>query len=114
MQDSSSGAGRLSRQGRRAKSRTGDLASLKDVKNEGRSGNVYENKGTTDDLPDTKDDISAWLDAILHGNTRILQKPSALLPLFERFGTNSLLQNAEPREAEQASSSIGSISGVRI
>ena len=53
-----------------------------------RSGNVYENKGPDDNFPDTKDDISAWLHAILHKNTRILQEPSALLPLFELWGTD--------------------------
>ena len=40
------------------------------------SGNVYENKGSSDNLPDTKDDICAWSHAILHKNTRILQKPT--------------------------------------
>jgi hypothetical protein len=56
----------------------------RDVENEGTSGDVYENKGPDDILPDTKGDISAWLHAILHGNARILQKPSSLLLLFER------------------------------
>jgi hypothetical protein len=32
---------------------------LKDVKNEGRSGDVYENKGNSDKMPDQKTDISA-------------------------------------------------------
>jgi hypothetical protein len=67
------------------KSRVRERATQKDVKNEDRSGNVYENKGQDDNLPDTKDDISARLHAILHGNTRILQKPSALLSQFERW-----------------------------
>jgi hypothetical protein len=53
-------------------------ASRKDVKSEGRSGNVYENKGPNDSLSDTKDDISTWLEAILQRNVQILQKPSAL------------------------------------
>jgi len=61
---------------------------LKDVKNEDRSGNVYENKGPKDNLPDTKDDISAWLNANLHKNTHNSQDPTALLRLFEPFGTN--------------------------
>jgi hypothetical protein len=69
---------------RRAKSHAGERASLKDVKNEDRSGNVYENKGPDDNLPDTKDDISAWLHVILHRNTHILQETTALLALFER------------------------------
>ena len=85
---------------RRGKSRAGERATLKDVKNEGRSGNVYENKGTNDNLPDTKDDISAWLHAILHKNTRILRKPSAFLRLFERWGTNPLQRNVETRGAD--------------
>ena len=53
---------------KREKSRGGRSAP-KDVKNEDRSGNVYENKGPNDNFPDTKDDISAWLNAILHRNT---------------------------------------------
>jgi hypothetical protein len=47
----------------------------KDVKNEGRTDYVYENKWPYDNLPDTKVAISARLDGILHGNTRILQIP---------------------------------------
>ena len=60
---------------------------IKMLKNEGRSGNVYENKGPCDNLPDTKDDISAWLHAILHRNARILWQPSTL---FAQFGFWSL------------------------
>jgi len=56
---------------------------------------VYENKGTNDNLPDTKDDISAWLYAILHKKGRILREPSTLLPFFEPWGTNFSLQNLE-------------------
>jgi hypothetical protein len=65
------------------------LPAHKDVKNEDRSGNVYENKGPLDNLPDTKGDISARLEGILQRNTRILWEPSAFLPLFglgERTG----------------------------
>jgi hypothetical protein len=62
----------------------------KDVKNEDRSGNVYENKGPDDNLPDRKGDICAWSHAILHKNTRILWEPSAFLPFFGRWGTNRL------------------------
>jgi hypothetical protein len=87
----------LSRQ--RTKSHDGKRALLKDVKNEGRSGNVYENKGPCDNLPDTKDDISARLHATLHKITRILQEPSAHLSLFERWRTNRLLQNVGNRKA---------------
>ena len=58
-------------------SRRENPAPLKDVKNEDRSGNVYENKGPHDNLPDRKGDICAWLHAILYRNTRILQEPSS-------------------------------------
>jgi hypothetical protein len=81
----------------RGKSRAGDRATQKDVKNDDRSGKVYENKGPNDKMPDTKGDISTQLHAILHRNRRILQKPSALLSLFDRWGTNPSLQNAETR-----------------
>jgi len=77
-----------------------DRAPLKDVKNEGRSGNVYENKGQDDKLPDTKDDICAWLHAILHINTLILQKPWAILLFIACWGTNFSLQNVETRESQ--------------
>jgi hypothetical protein len=76
----------------RAKSLEGKQPTRKDVKNEGRSGNVYENKGPCDIVPDTKGDISAWLHVILHRKTHILQEPSAYLPLFERWSTNRQLQ----------------------
>jgi hypothetical protein len=58
---------------------------------------VYENKGQNDNLPDTKDDISAWLNAILHRNTRIFWEPPAFLPRFARCGTNFSRQNGETR-----------------
>jgi hypothetical protein len=61
------------------KDRQGTPSTHKDVKNEGRSGNVYENKESRDNLPDTKDDICARLHAILHKITLILQEPSAHL-----------------------------------
>jgi hypothetical protein len=70
-----------------SKCRTGRASPLKDVKNEGRSGNVYENKGSGDTLPDTKDDISARLHVILHKNTRILQKLMAFSSVFERYSS---------------------------
>jgi hypothetical protein len=49
----------LNRRSGGEKCRVGDRPPLKDVKNEDRSGNVYENKGQDDNLPDAKDDISA-------------------------------------------------------
>ena len=49
----------------------------RNVKNEGTSGDVYENKWQGDNLPDTKDDISARLHAILQKSTPILQRLSA-------------------------------------
>jgi hypothetical protein len=41
----------------------------KDVKNEGRSGKVYENKGSHDKMPDKKSDICARLNPVLQKNT---------------------------------------------
>jgi hypothetical protein len=38
---------------------------LKDVKNEGRPGYVYENKGMSDKLSDNISDVSAWSEGIL-------------------------------------------------
>jgi len=67
----------------------------KDVKNEDRSGNVYENKGSNDNLPERKGDICAWLHAILHRSVPNLQVLTALLRLFEPFGTNPGLRDAE-------------------
>ena len=67
----------------------------RDVKNEGTSGDVYENKGQEDNLPDTKGDISAELHGILHRSKRTLWEPSDLLPLFEHWGTNLSLHNVE-------------------
>jgi hypothetical protein len=72
-------------------SRSGARATHKNLKNAGRFGNVYENKGQDDNLPDTKEDFSAWLHAILRRNTRISQKSSALLPF------SSLLRHREKR-----------------
>ena len=43
---------------RRERNRAAERAHLKDVKNQGRSGNVYENKGSNDNVPEKKDDIS--------------------------------------------------------
>ena len=73
----------------------------KNVKNEGTSGDVHENKDSHDNLPGTKDDISARLHAILHRNARILQKPPAFFLLFERCGIKSSLSNIETRECRQ-------------
>jgi hypothetical protein len=41
----------------------------KDVKNKGRSGNVYENKGSNDKMTDTVSGICAWLSVVLQKNT---------------------------------------------
>jgi hypothetical protein len=75
----------------------GEASPPKDAKNAGRSGNVYENKGTDDNLPEKKDDIYAYLYAILHRNAGILRESSPLLPLFERCRANPSFQNAETR-----------------
>jgi hypothetical protein len=68
---------------------------------------VYENKGTYDKMPDTKGDISTQSHANLPRNRRNLQKPSALLSLFERWGTIPSLQNVEARKARFAGRSEG-------
>ena len=81
----------------RTKSRAGGNPSTRDVKNEGTSGDVHENKGQATICPTHKDAISAWLHVILHGNTRILQKSPALVSQFERWRTHRSLQNEETR-----------------
>ena len=83
--------------GRGRKVARGESSTLKDVKNEGRSGNVYENKGPYDNLPDTKADICARLRPALHKCTRILQKLSALWSQFERWKLNQTVPNLETR-----------------
>ena len=45
--------------------RCGNHSTPKDVKNEGRSGKVYENKGVMDKMPETMSDICAWLKPLL-------------------------------------------------
>ena len=55
----------------------------KDVKNEGRTDYVHENKGPYDKVSGRKDAISTLLNAILHRNACILHKYSALSLLFE-------------------------------
>ena len=50
-------------------------------------------KDQDDNLPDTKDDICAWLHAILHRNTCILRQPSALLPLFGALENEPVASN---------------------
>jgi hypothetical protein len=59
----------------------GERATHKDVRNEDRSDYVCENKRQDDSLPEKRDDISTQLHDILTKDTRILQKPSALLSL---------------------------------
>jgi hypothetical protein len=44
----------------RGKSRGGGSSTHKDVKNEDRSGNVYENKGSTDMMTDNYSGFCAW------------------------------------------------------
>jgi hypothetical protein len=83
------------RRGGGEKSRGGERATQKDVKNEGRSDYIYENKDADDNLPDPKDDISTQLHDILQRSTRILQKRSAFLSLFEGWGTYPSLPNVE-------------------
>ena len=56
-----------------------------------------ENKGSRDNLPDTKGETSGELRFILHGTTRILWIPSPLLPLLDLWRTDRLLQDLENR-----------------
>jgi hypothetical protein len=65
--------------------------------NNERSRNVYENKQKDDNLPTINDDIFAQRYDISYKHTRILRESWALLSLFERWGTNPSLQNAETR-----------------
>jgi hypothetical protein len=65
--------------------------------NDERSLNVYENKRKIDNSPDRKSDISTQQSDIFYRSTRILLKPSACLSLFERWETNSSLQDAQTR-----------------
>jgi len=44
---------------------TGNHSTPKDVKNDGRPGKVYENKGTRDKIPEIISDICAWLKPFL-------------------------------------------------
>ena len=97
--DKSSDAGSINRRGGGGKMSPGRANPSRDVKNGTTSGDVHENKGQHDNLPDAKDDIFARLHAILHRNIRILWEPSALLPLFERWDTNPSLQDVETRRA---------------
>ena len=92
-QDKSSDAGESqSLKAERQKVAQGARALKKDVKNEGRSDYVYENKDTDDNFPDTKDEHFYTIARHFTRNTRILQKPSALLSIFERWRTNPSLR----------------------
>ena len=77
------------RRGRGGRISARGAVTLKDVKHEDRSGNVYENKGSCDNFTDTKDDIYARLNAILHESACILWQSAAFLSLFELSETNS-------------------------
>ena len=55
----------------------------KDVKNEGRSGNVYENKGSSDTLTEIISGICAWLKPVLQ-KTSALEGLNAVNNAFER------------------------------
>jgi len=67
---------------RRGKRRAGNPAH-KDVKNEGRTDYVYGNKGPNDNMPDKKDYISAYLEALLNRSTHISAETLGLLPFAE-------------------------------
>ena len=75
----------------------GAPAAHKDVKNEGRSGNVYENKEPGDNLPDTKDDISRQLHAILHGSYTYPPEIGGPFVTVRALGNESLASNVETR-----------------
>ena len=55
----------------RARSRTGREYPQKDVKNEDRSGNVYENKGSADTMTDNYSGFCAWFAPSLQKWTKI-------------------------------------------
>ena len=56
--------------------------SKKDVKSEGRSDYVFENKDAHANLSITKGAVSTRLHVILHRNTRLLQKPPGPFATF--------------------------------
>jgi hypothetical protein len=57
----------------------------KDVKNEGRSGNVHENKGSNDKMPEEMSGICAWLRVILQKNTDFKRHFALILPFTLRY-----------------------------
>jgi len=54
------------------------------------SGNVHEDKGADDNLPDVNDDISTQLHVILRRNARILQNPSGSFAAIGVLGNKPL------------------------
>jgi hypothetical protein len=72
---------------------------IKDVKKEGRSGNVYENKGQYDTLPHTKSDISAWLHAILQKSALIFAETAGFLVNLRVLGNESSHELKTPGES---------------
>jgi len=74
----------------------------KDVKNKGRSGNVYENKGPNDTMTDNISGFCAWSNAILHKNTRILQKPTSFCHISSVEKTDWPLQTWKLSEQKSA------------
>ncbi len=93
--------GRFHRRGGGGKVARGASTEKKMLINDERSRNVYENKQKDDTFTDKKGDISTQRSDIFYRSTRILLKPSGFLSRFERWGTNSTLQNAETRDGSR-------------
>lgn len=115
-QDKLSDTGEVQSSWRRAKESSRKQALKKMLINDDRSHYMYENKQKTDNLRVAKDDIYTQLEDISAKNTRILQKPTALLPQFECLGANLKLQNIEnrapgfrPAHSKQKVSAIGTL-----
>ena len=76
----------------RTKSHAGEPATPKDVKNEGRSGNVYENKGSDDQLSESFSGICARSKLILQ---KILNFDGQIFT-FLRFRNRFLVEFLRP------------------
>jgi hypothetical protein len=86
----SGGSQQPTHRGRRWKSRVGGATKLKDVKNEGTSGDVHENKCPWTICRHKKRRFCP-MGTPFYAETHILQKPPAFFLLFERCGIKSSL-----------------------
>jgi len=77
--------GRLRPTSNQQKVTNGAPPPLKDVKNEGRSGNVYENKGSCDQLSESISGICARLKLILQKMTDFMRHYALKLPFTLRY-----------------------------